>query len=34
MVTRKDGLNNNMEVEAFEANMNNENDKNNELPAK
>ena len=33
IVARRDGLNDNMEVEAFEANMNDENDKNNELPA-
>ncbi len=33
IVTRSDGLNDNMEVEAFEANINDENDKNNELLA-
>ena len=32
IVARRDNLNNNMEIEIFEANMNDENDKNNELP--
>jgi len=33
IVVKRNGLNNNMEVEAFKANMNDKNDKNNELPA-
>ncbi len=33
IVTRKNDLNDNIEVKAFKANMNDENDKNNELPA-
>ena len=33
IVTRRDNLNDNIKVEAFEANMNDKNDKNNELPA-
>ncbi len=32
IVIRRDGLNDNIKVEVFKANMNNENDKNNELP--
>ncbi len=32
IVIRKNSLNNNIEVEAFETNMNDKNDKNNELP--
>ena len=34
IIARKNSLNDNMEVEVFEANINNENDKNNKLPAK
>ena len=34
IVARRNNLNDNMKVEAFEANMNDKNDKNNELPAK
>ena len=34
IVARRDNLNNNIEVEAFEANINDKNDKNNKLPAK
>jgi len=33
IVARRNNLNDNMEVEAFKANINDENDKNNELPA-
>jgi len=32
IVTRRDNLNDNIKVEAFEANINDENNKNNELP--
>jgi len=32
IIARRDNLNDNIEVEVFEANMNDENDKNNELP--
>ena len=32
IVARRDNLNDNMEVEVFETNMNDKNDKNNELP--
>ncbi len=34
IIARRDNLNDNMEIEAFKINMNDENDKNNELPAK
>ncbi len=33
IIIRRDNLNDNMKVKAFEANMNDKNDKNNELPA-
>jgi len=33
IIARRDNLNDNIEVEVFEANMNDENDKNNELSA-